>query len=677
MLSETQRRQNISFAENVALLYPLCRSPDVPHANPWPAGLVNQDSGRALSFKNEVSLAKTLAFLSGISDDPARVVAVCVEELSGSGIRVVVAVNKKNPRSGNDILMRIKNGLEGVFGQLSRVYNASNTDEDAALEDAVLATIASMCQQRIFSRIKSQRPGAKYTKTKTQFLGSVVQQALDVVHERSTREGPSPEVERFTKYARRLLRCLEALETCEGKDVLPHVKDILRAAHRFDKTAGLDALLQGIPPSQQHQAVHTSLGPRVRKLAMYRECALHLSEMAKKSGLFRKTEVTVVSLDSQLFTRDLTVPPDLSLTGCLSRYDDGTSRISGAGNMASQLNKLDISNRKFRNAVKDIINDSCVHAEVQIVCHYELHPVAKKPRVICSSKDACYLCNLLIQLHGTFYIPRTHGNFYHRWRLLPIPTLDRVQAQLNQALETKIKELIVNLMTANNPRRRLSVNDNESTVFPFPTRLPTPASSVLCLEPEPWHPSPPQQEAGPSPHPESEQKSSPEFRPALDQASEPDQASSRAPGLNPSPVKTDPPTAASTTQLLLTRGQPLVLRLHHNNNNNNTNTNTTGTTVDLPSLTAGPITILPSFTRTLASSSRSVIIQWLPWRQAAAISVSRPRRGFVDIELLREGVEIDIDNRSLEGVYLGYRGEVVAVELCPEQVRGELSPAIG
>src|SRR4051812_41254668 len=104
MLSETQRCQNLSFAENVALLYRLCRAPGIRGANPCPAALADQDSDRALTPAQEISLTNTFAFLCGISDDPAHVVAVCVEELtSGSGIRVVVAVNKKNPESGSAV----------------------------------------------------------------------------------------------------------------------------------------------------------------------------------------------------------------------------------------------------------------------------------------------------------------------------------------------------------------------------------------------------------------------------------------------------------------------------------------------------------------------------------------------------------------------------------------------
>ena len=38
-----------------------------------------------------------------------------------------------------------------------------------------------------------------------------------------------------------------------------------------------------------------------------------------------------------------------------------------------------------------------IHAEIQILFFYELHLDRPRPRVICSSKSACYLCNLFFQ----------------------------------------------------------------------------------------------------------------------------------------------------------------------------------------------------------------------------------------------------------------------------------------
>ena len=58
-----------------------------------------------------------------------------------------------------------------------------------------------------------------------------------------------------------------------------------------------------------------------------------------------------------------------------------------------------------------------VHAEMQIIAFYGniRNTSALVPRVIGASKSACYLCNLFIQLHGQFFITKTHGHLYERW----------------------------------------------------------------------------------------------------------------------------------------------------------------------------------------------------------------------------------------------------------------------
>jgi hypothetical protein len=115
MLSKKQRAQSLYLVENVALLSMLCGAPTAPSTNPWPT----EENDR--SFADEVRLTSTIAYLSGISDDPSHVVAACVEGLTnGSKIRVVVAINKANPDSGTGVLGRIETGLDKVFGHLAR-----------------------------------------------------------------------------------------------------------------------------------------------------------------------------------------------------------------------------------------------------------------------------------------------------------------------------------------------------------------------------------------------------------------------------------------------------------------------------------------------------------------------------------------------------------------------------
>ena len=72
---------------------------------------------------------------------------------------------------------------------------------------------------------------------------------------------------------------------------------------------------------------------------------------------------------------------------------------------------------EFRLAIADYYKSVKVHAEIQLLFFYELNPERTRPRTICSSKSACYLCDLFFKLHGQYYVPRTHGRLYHRWTL--------------------------------------------------------------------------------------------------------------------------------------------------------------------------------------------------------------------------------------------------------------------
>jgi len=58
-----------------------------------------------------------------------------------------------------------------------------------------------------------------------------------------------------------------------------------------------------------------------------------------------------------------------------------------------------------------------VHAEVQLLFHYERNSCILPPRIMCSSKQACFLCNLFFRIHGRFTLPATHGRLYEKWAL--------------------------------------------------------------------------------------------------------------------------------------------------------------------------------------------------------------------------------------------------------------------
>lgn len=58
-----------------------------------------------------------------------------------------------------------------------------------------------------------------------------------------------------------------------------------------------------------------------------------------------------------------------------------------------------------------------VHAEMQMVAFYESEEngVRIRPRVIGTSKASCYLCNLFIYCHGSFFLSQTQAQLHDQW----------------------------------------------------------------------------------------------------------------------------------------------------------------------------------------------------------------------------------------------------------------------
>lgn len=70
-----------------------------------------------------------------------------------------------------------------------------------------------------------------------------------------------------------------------------------------------------------------------------------------------------------------------------------------------------------------------VHAEIQLLIYYGLHPSpeVRQPRVLGVSKSACYLCNLFITRHKQFFITKTHGRLYGLWTVPDLSAYDIAQ----------------------------------------------------------------------------------------------------------------------------------------------------------------------------------------------------------------------------------------------------------
>jgi hypothetical protein len=118
-----------------------------------------------------------------------------------------------------------------------------------------------------------------------------------------------------------------------------------------------------------------------------------------------------------------------------------------------------------------------VHSEIQLLFFYETHPNLPRPRVICLSKSACYLCNLFFRLHSSFQVPRTHGRIYDKWTLpdwLDIPPERR--SSLAAITDSLRSEIDGRFRAISKGKRRPYSHPNESILLPS---AQYPSSSAL------------------------------------------------------------------------------------------------------------------------------------------------------------------------------------------------------
>ena len=102
----------------------------------------------------------------------------------------------------------------------------------------------------------------------------------------------------------------------------------------------------------------------------------------------------------------------------------------------------------FNESTTATWEESSIHAEVQLLVYCERYLHGLKPRVICSSKKACFLCNALINTHGKVYTPYSHGRVYPRWRLPKIPG-DQLAERLSGVLLDRSRRSLRQMQTEN------------------------------------------------------------------------------------------------------------------------------------------------------------------------------------------------------------------------------------
>ena len=225
----------------------------------------------------------------------------------------------------------------------------------------------------------------------------------------------------------------------------------------------------------------------MRKLGRYYSASFGLTCAARDTSCHLFKNISVVITQILRPPKPLVPGTAVSLSEVLRPviHTAGVTRMRLDPQMSNYLSNLHIERAYGQNVLES--NKSLkVHAEIQLLVFYEFHPELKRPRVISSSKKACYLCNLFIEYHGLFHIPRTHGRLYDRWTLPDWhggvsesrrSALDTIVERFNSTIESKIE-------LALSRKKKPYSQPNESAISQLPVYLSSSSTTQLALLPD-------------------------------------------------------------------------------------------------------------------------------------------------------------------------------------------------
>ncbi|OBT65024.1 hypothetical protein VE03_05212 [Pseudogymnoascus sp. 23342-1-I1] len=340
-------------------------------------------STRHLSFSLEKEIAKSLAFISVTSDDNRKVMAVCVEEHI-DGDGITIRI-----ASNTGDLSAVTAGFRRIgkiLEQVAREPKPRRIDDVETLFREVIA----LDIDRILSRLRS-----RHVSKRTIGKPAIITQLHDAIHHES-------------------------------------IKSTASIINKSQSLRDLFTELEGIPDIKASTADAQRLVYEI---------------VTQVHALTSSTDLHLLFRDSKLEPPSLKAHLTLAFSKLSRYYSDAYSLVCAARDKECHVFRTVVV-EPFHIDMPPFIDETIkVHAEIQLLFFYEVHTHLPRPRIICASKSACYLCNLFFSLHGGFYVPRSHGKLYKSWTLpdwLPVPParhieLGNLATKFNAALERRIK----------------------------------------------------------------------------------------------------------------------------------------------------------------------------------------------------------------------------------------------
>lgn len=328
-----------------------------------------------------------------------------------------------------------------------------------------------MCSSRILSRLRFI---AKKGSTPKQPLRLVLGEAIRVLKQANPQALHNVPVALFTERAKDVVRLADSWVKHQ---TLAELENLVDGVFRLKQIGGLQVLLDSIPNRAMCPSSRRSLVNIIGKVSRYREAARFLCRTARKTPSLRQSRVVLVNLPKEAFHRVSSgnhTPQFASTIARLSTNCQGSAAGSLCRLLKTSLAQL---NDQLATQTRKTLREAKIHAEIQLAYHYELNPSRLPPRVICSSKDACFLCNAFILMLGKMHMPRYHGRLYPGWRLPSMSNLNDLDLKLNLVLENQIKDSLKILLSRQ--KKTVYPDPNESTLLTLPLSTSTLHTSAL------------------------------------------------------------------------------------------------------------------------------------------------------------------------------------------------------
>ena len=348
----------------------------------------------------------------------------------------------------------------------------AHNSRTAHLEQELFLSIVSMCSARILCRLRLIANNRKALK---QPFKPVLQDALKYLSQLRKKSHALGSV--AAVFVERAKEVIGLVDAWRKHQIQARLADLLEGIYRLRQVEQLQPLLNTIPNSSMDPTSRKSLWKIISKIARYREAARFLYRKARKVILVRNLSAALAEIPEQGFRKIQT-----------NQYTPNLRTAIIRASLPEQVNIRDIClllnideqtlTNNFAQQVKSTLANRNVHAEVLLLIYCESRALSLPPRVICSSKDACFLCNAFIRMHGKMHTPRSHGRLYSGWKVpdllkLGNNTVERFNLVLREALGNSIRTLL------SKRRKIVYPNPNKSTLLTLPVSASTLSNLIL------------------------------------------------------------------------------------------------------------------------------------------------------------------------------------------------------